>query len=78
MLAAWLLSPGCSYSGETFISGAGYARRVQHRETASVKLGDTIGSLEVAIEDLMRRPCDIAPDSASAEFDDFIRQLEMD
>lgn len=74
-LAAWLVSSRCSLTGETLITGAGQVRRVRQLETASIALGAGVEQLEQAMASLMGEPFDRTPSTASAEFEEFLRQL---
>lgn len=71
-LAAWLVSCDCRLNGATLIAGGGGLRRVEVLETDTVSLQDGAAT---ALERLRHFDCELAPDSASAEFELFARSL---
>ena len=71
-LVGWLVSEGCELSGTTLITGAGHARLAQSLETESVLLAE---NPQAAVEKLLDACCEVAPASATEEFETFTRAL---
>ncbi len=71
-LAAWLVSGECRLNGDLLIAGGGGLRRVAVRETQTVSLQAGVAA---ALERLDGLDVELAPDSASAEFEQFARSL---
>jgi len=67
-LVGWLVSEDCSLTGQTFIAGAGGARRTVTMESDTVVLGSDPAA---ALSTLMESNCTREPPSAIAEFEDF-------
>jgi NAD(P)-dependent dehydrogenase (short-subunit alcohol dehydrogenase family) len=71
-LVGWLVSANFELNGKIFIAGAHQARLLDTFESETVSLE---GDLESAVDKLANMPCRHRPDSANAEFEDFMRSL---
>ncbi len=71
-LVAWLVSEQCKLTGQTIVTGAGNARRVQTLESETIALGEDV---QGALARLAAMPCEQAQATAIAEFQAFSRSL---
>ncbi|MCB1853590.1 MAG: SDR family NAD(P)-dependent oxidoreductase [Pseudomonadales bacterium] len=71
-LVAWLVTEHCRLTGQVIIAGAGGFRQVRTLESDTLVIGDDIPD---ALERLQLLACSQAPESASAEFENFSRSM---